>query len=738
MTMKTWIAPSLTALALAMAGCGSSDTPDTETTTSEETAPAETAAIETSSLPEITVTAEELEGNPFLAEWDTPYGVPPFAEISDDDYMPAIKQGILEAREGVAAIADNPDAPTFENTILPLEIGGELVNKVAYTFSNITNTDTNDTLRGLESEIWPMLTRETDAVYLNPVIFERVKTVHDQLDTLELGEQEKRLVELTYRDFERAGAALDADTKAQVADINTQISGLTTKFGQNLLASTKAFRMELTTPEDTAGLSQDFLAGIQVEGEDKWVITLDRSVYETFMTQSENRELRRRAFDGYRLRASEGEYDNGPVLIEIAQLRAKRAELLGYRSHAAYQLETRMAKTPEEAEEFLLSVWRPGIERAREERADMQAMVGDAFTISGEDWWHYAEKVRQARYAFDDNALKPYFELGAVRDGAFEMASRLFHVTFTPVEVEGWNPVVQSFEVTDDETGELLGLFMADYFARDSKRGGAWMSTYRSASDIEGERIRPIVTNNLNLTRAPEGQPTLMRFDEVETLFHEFGHGLHGLLTQIDYSRFSGVDGPRDYTEFPAQILEHWAGQPQMLEIYAHHYESGEVIPTELIDRMNEASTFNQGFKTTEYIAASLLDLSWHNLTYEEAMEITDARAFEEQTLRDYGLIEEIEPRYRSNYFSHIFAGGYSAGYYAYLWSEILDADGFYAFKEAGDIFDPETAARLKHWVYESGGLLPADQLYRNFRGSDPSIDPLLEIRGFKELESEG
>ena len=737
MTMKTWIAPSLAVLALAMAGCGSS-TPESETAASEEAAPAETAGSETSSLPEITVTAEELEGNPFLAEWDTPYGVPPFAEISDEDYMPAIKQGILEAREGVAAIASNPDAPTFENTILPLETGGELVNKVAYVFGNITNTDTNDTLRGLESEIWPMLTRETDAVYLNPVIFERVKTVHDQLDTLDLDQQQKRLVELTYRDFERAGAALDADTKAQVADINAQISGLTTRFGQNLLASTKAFRMELTTPEDIAGLSQDFLAGIQVPGEEKWVITLDRSVYETFMTQSENRELRRRAFDGYRLRASEGEYDNGPVLIEIAQLRAKRAELLGYRSHAAYQLETRMAKTPEEAEDFLLSVWRPGLERAREERADMQAMVGDAFTISGEDWWHYAEKVRQARYAFDDNALKPYFELGAVRDGAFEMANRLFHVTFTPVEVEGWNPVVQSFEVTDDETGELLGLFMADYFARDSKRGGAWMSTYRSASDIDGERIRPLVTNNLNLTKAPEGQPTLMRFDEVETLFHEFGHGLHGLLTQIDYARFSGVDGPRDYTEFPAQILEHWAGQPQMLEIYAHHYETGEVIPTELIDRMNEASTFNQGFKTTEYIAASLLDLSWHNLTYEEAMAITDARAFEEETLRNYGLIEEIEPRYRSNYFSHIFAGGYSAGYYAYLWSEILDADGFYAFKEAGDIFDPETAARLKHWVYESGGLLPADELYRNFRGSDPSIDPLLELRGFKELESEG
>ncbi|MCI4644580.1 MAG: M3 family metallopeptidase [Hyphomonadaceae bacterium] len=734
MTVKTWIAPSLTALAFALAACGSG-APETEETVTD---PVEVAQTQASSLPEITVTSEELEGNPFLETWDTPYGVPPFAEIEDSHYMPALKQGILEAREEVAAIIANSEAPTFENTILALETAGPLVNKVAYTFSNITNTDTNDTLRALEGEVWPMLTRETDALYLNPVLFERVKTIHDQLGTLGLGEQEARLVELMYRDFERAGAALDADTKAQISDINAQLSALTTQFAQNLLASTKAFRLELSTPEDIAGLSQDFLAGIQVEGEDKWVVTLDRSVFETFMTQSENRELRGQVFDGYRLRASEGEYDNGPVLIEIAQLRAKRAELLGYESHAAYQLETRMARTPAGAEEFLLSVWRPGLERAKEERADMQAMVGDAFTISGEDWWHYAEKVRQARYAFDDNALKPYFELNAVKAGAFEMAQRLFNIELTEVEVDGWNPVVVSYDVTDLETGEHLGLFMTDMYARDSKRGGAWMSTYRGASDIDGVSTRPIVTNNLNLTQPPAGQPTLMRFDEVETLFHEFGHGLHGLLTQIDYERFSGVDGPRDYTEFPAQILEHWASQPQMLEIYATHYETGEVIPTELIDRMNQASTFNQGFKTTEFIGASLLDLAWHNLSYEEAMAITDARAFEQETLQAYGLIDEIEPRYRSNYFSHIFAGGYSAGYYAYLWSEILDADGFYAFKEAGDIFDPETAARLKQWVYESGGLLPADELYRNFRGSDPSIDPLLEIRGFKELESEG
>ncbi|MEN0079660.1 MAG: M3 family metallopeptidase, partial [Pseudomonadota bacterium] len=450
------------------------------------------------------------------------------------------------------------------------------------------------------------------------------------------------------------------------------------------------------------------------------------------------RDLRRQVFDGYRLRASEGEVDNGPILIEIAQLRAERAELLGYASHAEYQLEERMAKTPQGAEDFLLRVWEPGLARAKEERADMQALVGDAFQIEGQDWWHYSEQVRQDRYAFDDAALAPYFELNAVWSGAFEMARRLFNVELTEVEVDGWNPVVVSYDVTDLETGEHLGLFMTDMYARPSKRGGAWMSSYRQASAIGGETIRPIVNNNLNLTLPPEGQPTLMRFDEVETLFHEFGHGLHGLLTQIDYPTFSGVDGPRDYTEFPAQILEHWASQPEMLQIYARHYETGEVIPAELVERMVEASTFNQGFRTTEFIAASLLDLAWHNLSHEEALAITDARAFEKEVLEGYGLIPEIEPRYRSQYFAHIFAGGYSAGYYSYLWSEILDADGFYAFLETGDIFDEELAGRLKRWVYESGGLLPADELYRRFRGADPGIDPLLEIRGFKSVEGEG
>ncbi len=731
MTRKSLLASSVAALALVVTACGAKpDAPDA--------AAAEETAAEETSLPEIEVSEADLAGNPFRAEWDTPYGVPPFAEIEDAHYMPATKQAILELRAEIDAIVDNPDAPTFENTVVALDTAGESLYKVLNVFSNITNTDTNDTLSDLEAEIWPMLTRETDAINFNQGLFDRVKAVYDQRDRLGLDEQDARLLELTYREFVRNGADLSPDVKAEVAAINEELAGLTTKFGRNLLLSTKAFKIEVTDEADLAGLSEDFKNALKVDGEDKWVLTVDRSVYETFMTQSENRDLREQMFNGYRLRASEGEYDNGPLAIKIAQLRAKRAELMGYKSHAHYQLETRMAKTPKGAEDFLLKVWEPGLARAKEERAAMQDMVGDEFQIAGHDWWHYAEKVRQDLYAFDDNALKPYFELGAVRTGAFDVASRLFDITIEPVEVEGWNPVVTSYEITDAKTGEHLGLFMMDMYARDSKRGGAWMSSFRNTSNIDGNNVRPIVSNNLNLITPAEGEPTLMRFDEVETLFHEFGHGLHGLLTQIRYSTFSGVDGPRDYTEFPAQILEHWAGAPEVLATYANHYETGEPIPMELIDKMNAAATFNQGFKTTEFIAASLLDLRWHMLTSEEAAEITDAREFERQVLEEYGLIPEIEPRYRSQYFSHIFAGGYSAGYYAYLWSEILDADGFTAFRETGDIFDPELSARLKKWVYEAGGLREADELYRNFRGSDPTIEPLLQLRGFAEQPSEG
>jgi len=678
--------------------------------------------------------------NPFLVEWDTPYGIPPFDQISNEHYKPAFELGIEELRADVAAIRDNPEPPSFENTIEPLQLAGEALTKVKSVFGNITGTDTNDFLEELDVEISPMLTRERDAIYLDGKMFGRINAVYEARETLDLDEQAMRLVELTHRDFLRRGAALDVTAKARMKDINARISELNTVFSQNLLKETKAFELVITDEADLSGLPVNMVGSASLKAESKeqpgaWIFGLDRGTYEGFMTYADNRELRSQMFAAYRARGGQGgDNDNRDVLGELAKLRAERAQLMGYPSHSAYQLETRMAKTPENAENFLLEVWKPGLVRAEQELAEMQVIVqeeGQDFIIEGHDWWYYAEKLRMKKYAIDESELKPYFELNNVREGAFHVANKLFGVTFKPLaDVPVWNEVVQPYTVYDAD-GEFLGVYMIDYYARDSKRGGAWMSTYRQASDIQGNSIRPIVTNNLNLAVPAEGEPTLLSYGQVETLFHEFGHGLHGLLTQVRYPRFAGTSGsPRDYTEFPAQFMEHYASQPEVLAVYAKHAETGEMIPQELVDKVRAASTHNQGFKTTEYIAASLLDLSWHNLSPNEAAAVEDVKKFEDESMAAFGKPGEIESRYRSPYFAHIFAGGYSAGYYAYLWSEILDADGFKAFKEAGDIYDPQLASRLKANVYQAGGIRDADELYRQFRGKDPSIEPLLEIRG--------
>lgn len=677
--------------------------------------------------------------NPLLAEWDTPYGIPPFSEFEAEDYMPAIDAGIADLRKDIAAIVESEEPPGFENTIVALDQSGKLLSRVSAVFNNVTNTDTTDDLRALESEIGRKRTAEFDAIYLNEDLFGRVKTVYENLPTMGLGREDERLVELTYKDFQRRGAELNDDAKARLKEINSRLSELSTQFGQNLVRETNGFELLVTDEADLAGLSDTLKnagkAAASAKGKDGWLFNLNRSTFEAFMTQSENRDLRLKLFDGYRNRASSGASANSdPIILETVRLRAERAQLLGYESHAAFQLETRMAKTPENALEFLMLVWKPGLARAKEELADMQALVNatdSPYKVGGQDWWYLAEKVRQQKYAFDDAQLRPYFELGTMRQAAFAVASKLFNVEFEALpDVPRWNDTVKAWKVSNPD-GSLVGVFMSDMYARDSKRGGAWMSSYRGASNVGGNNIRPIITNNLNLIKPAEGDPTLMTFGEVETLYHEFGHGLHGLLTTMKYDRMAGVGGPRDYTEFPAQIMEHWAGDPQVISEYAKDYRTGEPIPEELLQKLRAARTFNQGFDTTEYIAASLLDLHWHMLTPEEAAEVTDVRAFEKSVLDKYGLIPEIEPRYRSNYFSHIFSGGYSAGYYAYLWSEILDSDGFMAFKEAGDIFDPVLAKRLKENIYEAGELEEADELYRRFRGSDPNPEPLLRNRGF-------
>jgi len=683
--------------------------------------------------------APEADDNPFFEAWETPYGIPPFDRIRDEHYKPAFERGIEGLRVDIAAIRDNPEAPTFANTIEALELAGDLLTRVEDTFSNVNNTDTNDFLQELDVEMTPRLTRERDAIYLDEKIFARVNALYEQRESLGLDDQAMRLLELTHLDFVRRGAALDVASRQRMMEINARLSELTTLFGQNLLKETNSFELVITDKADLSGLPDNMIGSARAKAESKglensWLFGLDRGTFEGFMTYADNRDLRKQMYEGYRARGGQGgATDNRDEISEIANLRAEAAQLLGYEDHAAFQLETRMAKTPETAENFLLEVWKPGLARAEQELSEMQAIVqaeGHDFLIDGHDWWYYAEKLRQQKFALNESELKPYFELSNVRQGAF-YANRLFGITFEPLEdVPLWNPVVKPYAVYGPER-KFLGVYMTDDYARETKRGGAWMSTYRSASNIRGNSIRPIVTNNLNVAPPAAGEPTLLTYDQVETLFHEFGHALHGLMTQIRYPRFSGTAGsPRDWVELPSQFMEHYATEPEVLAVYAKHNQTGELIPQQLVDKLRAASTHNQGFKTTEYIAASLLDLKWHELSPKQAAAVEDVVKFESDVLAAYGKPSMIETRYRSPYFAHIFSGGYSAGYYAYLWSEILDADGFTAFKETGDIFNPELARRLQENVYEAGASKDADVLYRAFRGQDPTIEPLLRIRG--------
>ena len=726
----------LLAIVLVLSACSQQEEANTQS--APEKPVAEKPATEKTADTQTTSDAS----NVLMEAWNTPFKIPPFDNIGDDDYMPAVEKGVAALKEEIKAITNNPEEPTFENTIVALETAGSELSRVMSVFANITGTDTNDNLRALQVKIYPMLTREQDAITLNDALFKRVAAVYENRENLQLDQHDARLLYLTHLGFVRSGAALDDESKARLKDVNAEISELTTKFSQNLLAETKDFEMVVTDESELGGLPSQMIKAAKSKAESKgkndaWVFGLDRATFEGFMTFSENRDLRKVMFDGYRNRGANGnDADNRELVLKISKLRAERAKLLGYETHAHYQLETRMAKTPKIAEDFLLKVWAPGLERAKQEKAEMQEIVkeeGKDFELAGHDWWHYAEKLRGKKYAFDESQVKPYFELNNVINGAFHVAGELFGLTFTELkDTPKWHPNVFVYDVKG-ENGEHLGVFMADFYSRDSKRGGAWMSSFRQASSVGGKVVRPIITNNLNVTPPADGDPTLLSFDQVNTLFHEFGHGLHGLMTEARYERYAGTSGsPRDFTEFPAQFMEHYADAPEVLPLYAKHYQTGEVIPSELVEKMQAASTHNQGFKTTEFIGASLLDLAWHSMNEEQLNQITDSEAFETKALTDYGLPAEIGPRYRSPYFAHIFSSpnGYSAGYYSYLWSEILDADGFTAFREAGDIYDKTLAKRLAENVYQAGGREPADELYRKFRLKDPTIEPLLRIRG--------
>ncbi len=673
--------------------------------------------------------------NPFFEDYDAPFGIPPFDQITDEHYGPAFEKGMAEHLAEIEAIANNPEPATIENTLVALDQSGKLLDRVSSVFFNLSSSDTNETIEDLELEYSPRLSAHNDAIVLNEKLFERVNAVWEMRTRIRVERETLKLMEETFKKFKRGGALLSAEDKKRVTEINAELASLDVKFGQNLLAETKDFKLVIDNVEDLAGLPDSSIAAAaeaaeSAEMQGKWVFTTDRSSMYPFLTYSPNREFREQIYNAYIARAdNDNEHDNKLIVARTAALRAERAQLLGYPTHAHYVLEETMAKTPEKVYELLNKVWEPAVARAKTEVVEMQKIVDDEggdFKIAGYDWWYYAEKVREEKYAFEEEALKPYFPLDACREGVFDVATKLFGVTFHEInDVPLYHEDAQAFEVKDAD-GTHLGVFICDYYTRESKRGGAWMSNFREQSNT-GESIRPIVVNVCNFPPPVDGEPSLLTFDQVTTLFHEFGHALHGLLSQVKYKSLAGTNVPRDYVEFPAQLLEHWAGEPEVLKNFAKHFETGEVIPEELIKKVLKAAKFNQGFKNTEYLAAAFLDMDWHTQTNPQER---DTNAFEKESLERIGLIPEIESRYRSTQFQHIFSGGYSSGYYSYLWSAVLDSDGFDAFKQSGDLFDPELAAKYRKNILETGGTDEGMNLYKAFRGAEPSIDALLKDRG--------
>jgi peptidyl-dipeptidase Dcp len=689
---------------------------------------------------------KETTENPFFQDWDTPFGVPPFDQITDEHYMPAFEKGMEDMLAEIDAIVDNPDDPTFANTIEELERTGKLLTKVQRVFYNLAGSNTNPKLQELQRELSPLLSAHYDKITLNEELFNRVEAVWQSRDTLDLTSEQRKLLDDRRKSFVRSGALLNEEQKEKITEINAELSELTTAFGQNLLAETNGFELILDE-NDLDGLSEGVIAAAsdkaeqkkeearteeeQLKYEGKYVFTPHRSSMYPFLTESNRRDLREQLYKAYVQRGdNDNSTDNKEIAAKIAKLRAERAQLMGYETHAHFMLEERMLKTPEEVYDLLLQLWKPALERAKVEVADMQAVVdeeGGNFKVAAWDWWQYSEKVRKAKYDLDEAALRPYLSLDNVLNGVFETTNKLWGLTFTELyDIKVYHPDVRVWEVKDKD-GSHLGIFFGDYYTRSNKRGGAWMSSFKGQSNLDGEE-RPIVVNVCNFPAPVGDAPSLLSFENVTTLFHEFGHAMHGTLTNVTYGSMAGTSGPRDFTEFPAQILEHWASEPEILKSFATHYETGEVIPDELIDRLLKASKFNQGFANTEYLAASLLDMDWHTIRAEE--EIKDADAFEQSSLTKIGLIEEIAPRYRSTYFAHIFSGGYAAGYYSYVHSAVLDSDGFEAFKETGDVFDPELASKLRTHVYEKGSTEEAMELYTKFRGRQPEIDALLKVRG--------
>ena len=673
--------------------------------------------------------------NPFFSEFDTPFGVPPFDLIKPEHYMPAYERGMAEQKKEVAAITANAEAPTFANTVEALERSGALLNKVAGVFGNLTSSHTSEELQKIEKDLAPKLAKHNDDIAMDAALFARVKAVYDGRDRLALSPEEARLLEETYKDFVRSGAGLEPAKQARLRQVNEELSVLSVKFGENVLKENNVFELVINDEADLAGLPAAVRAGAADAAKERgkpgqWVFTLHKPSLIPFLQYSERRDLRKKMFKAYTNRGANGnDLDNRALASRIAVLRVERAGLLGYRTHADYVLEKNMAKTPQAVHDFLRKLWGPALARAKAEAAEMQVMIrkeGGDFKLEPWDWWYYAEKVKRAKYDLDDTALRPYFRLENVLDGAFMVAGKLYGIAFAErTDVPKYHEDVRVFEVKDAD-GSHLAVLYVDYFPRASKRGGAWMNNFRDQSIREGKDIRPIISNNGNFSKPTAGQPALVSYEEVLTLFHEFGHALHGILTRCTYESLSGTSVPRDFVELGSQIMENWAADPEVLKMYARHYQTGEPIPDALLEKMQKSKFFNQGFETVEYLAASFLDMDWHTLT-----EVTepDTLKFEDEAMARIGLIPEIVSRYKSPHFSHIFSGGYSSGYYSYIWAEVLDSDAFQAFKDTS-LFDRATAESFRRNVLERGGTEDPMVLYKRFRGREPKIEALLKKRG--------
>lgn len=672
--------------------------------------------------------------NPFLSEFGTPYGTPDFDRIKVEHYEPAFLKGIEQQNEEIKAIVENPDEPSFENTIVALDNSGEILARVSGVFFALTEADTNDEMMALEAKIAPMLSEHSDNIFLNQELYKRVAAVHAQEEAgkIQLTTEQHYLLDKYYKEFVRSGAGLDAQKQERLREINKQLSTLTIEFGNHVLADNNDYLLVVDKKEDLAGLPDAVIAGAAQEakahGKDgKWVFTLQESSRTPLLQYAQNRELRKNIYQAYTSLGNRGNAnDNKEVLKKVLALRLEKAQLMGFNNFAEYQLADNMAKNPKNALDLLYGLWEYSIKNAKAEAAELQKIMdreGKGEKLEAWDWWYYAEKLRQEKYDLNEDAIKPYFSQEDVHNGLCTVVNKLYGITLTPCDsISVYNKDVKTYIVKDAD-GSLLGVFYSDYMPRASKRSGAWMSNFRE----QQEGVRPLIYNVASFTKPAGDLPSLLTIDEARTMYHEFGHALHGLLTQCKYKGVSGTSVAQDFVELPSQIMEHWAVEPEVLKMYAKHYQTREAIPDSLIAKIENQALFNQGFMTTELLAAAILDMEMHCLT---TMEGFDVLQFEKQLMDKLGLIPQIAPRYRSTYFNHIM-GGYAAGYYSYIWAERLDTDAFEAFKEHG-LFDQATATSFRKNILEKGGSDDPMKLYVTFRGAEPSLDALLKTRGLK------